>query len=281
MRMWWQMLRMEREKALRRPLLWIGLAAVAALIAFFYATFFAFRANVPPSGTQFLYWPAGLVYALGTVVGYASWASYGTYLLIVVIGVGMTQEYSWRTLQLWLSHGVRRPALLGAKFVVTLLPALLIVCVCLVTIGGLSALFSWQAQGAVHAEQVNGGELALSFLRTSYAMLPYAALPFLLAVASRSAAMAVGGGLAFVAVIETALTNTLAALGGIFARGVQYLPSGLAGALNSQNAALANLPATPNPLQPSPLAAAIGIAAYTLAFAGLALWIFQRQDLTD
>ena len=279
--MFWNILRLENEKSFRRPFFWISLIALAMLVAFGYSMFFAFRGNVPPSGTQFLYWPHGLIFALGYAAGYASWASYGTYFLIIVIGVLMAQEYSWRTLNLWLSHGVPRPLLLATKFVLSLVPALLIVFVCLLTVGGLSALFSVLVHGSVNTHDVDYAQLALSYLRTTYAMLPYAALTFLLAVVSRSTVVAVGGGLVFVAVVETTLINTLPLLGQNFARVVQYLPSGLATALNSQNLAIAKVAVTHNALQPGPVVAIIGTAVYTLLFCGIALWVFQRQDLTN
>ncbi len=243
--------------------------------------FFAFRGNSPLYVTQFLYWPHGLIYALGYATGYASWTSYGTFLLIVLVGVLLAQEYSWRTLNLWLSHGVPRPLLLLAKFVLSLVPALLIVFVCLLTVGGLSAFFSFLVQGTVNLHSVDYAQLILSYLRTTYSMLPYAALTFLLAAVSRSAVVAVGGGLAFVLVLETTLINVLPLLGQNFARTVQYLPSGLASALNSQNLAIAKETVTQSPLQPGPFVATIGIAVYTLIFCGAAMWVFQHQDLAN
>ena len=279
--MFWNILHMESEKTFKRRLFWLGLLVLAALIAFFYTIFYAFRGSIPASGTQFLFWPRGLIYALGYASGYASWTSYGTYLLITLVGVVTAQEYSWRTLQLWLSHGVPRSLLLAAKFLLSLLPALLIVFVCLLTVGGLSAVFSFQAHGIVNTRDVDVVQLVLSYLRTTYSMLPYAALTFMLAVMSRSAVMAVGGGLAFVAVAETALSNLLPLLGENFARIAQYLPSGLSSALNSQNYALAKMPIPQSALQPGPIAAVIGIALYTLVFCGIALWVFQRQDLAN
>jgi ABC-type transport system involved in multi-copper enzyme maturation permease subunit len=279
--MFWNILRMENEKTFKRPFFWISLIVLVVLVAFFYSMFFAFRGNIPPSGTQFLYWPRGLIYALGYAAGYASWTSYGTYFLMILVGVLTAREYSWRTLQQWLSHGVPRPLLLAAKFVLSLVTALLIALVCLLVIGGLSALFSVLVQGTVHTQDVDYAQLVLSFLRTAYAMLPYAALTFLLAVISRSTVIAVGGGLAFMAVIETTLINVLPLFGQNFARIVQYLPSGLASALNSQNFAIAREAATQNALQPSPMAATIGIAIYTVVFCGVALWVFQHQDLTN
>jgi ABC-type transport system involved in multi-copper enzyme maturation permease subunit len=247
----------------------------------FFALFFAFRGNIPPSGTRFLYWPDGLVYALGYASGYASWTSYGTYVLIVIVGVVTAQEYAWRTLQVWLGHGVPRPLLLGAKLVVAAGVALLVALVCLVTTGALSAVFSVVVQGHVDAARVEVPQLVLSYIRTVYSMLPYAALTLLLVVVSRSAVVAVGGAIAIIAVLETTLTNVLPLMGDAAARAVQYLPAGLAAALNAGNVALAGGTPAPSALRPDPAAAVVGIAIYTLVFGGAAFWLFIRQDLAS
>ena len=110
-------------------------------------------------------------------------------------------------------------------------------------------------------------------------MLPYAALTLLLVVASRSMAVAVGGALATLAILETALANVFGLLGGTVAQVVQYLPSQLAVTLSAGNVGIEGAAPTYTAAQPSPLVAAIGIALYTLAFVGAALWLFWRQDL--
>ena len=270
-------LRLEGQRTFQRPLFWGSLLILAVFTAFFSTMFYIFRGGLP---LTFLTWPGSLVYALNNAIGFASWSSYGTYFLIILVGVVTTQDYSWRTIQLWFSHGVPRTSLLYAKLLLTLVAALAIVLVCLLTLGILTAFFSVQTSGSVATQHVNWLQLLLSILRTGYAMLPYAALTFYLAVVSRSAVVAVGGGLAFIAIGETALSNLLPLLGSPFAHAAQYLPNNLAIALNSQNYALANLAAPTNPLQPVPIAAALGIALYTLIFVLLALATVRRQDLT-
>ena len=272
-----QVLRLEGQKLFQRRLFWGSLLVLAVFTAFFSSMFYIFRGGLP---LTFLTWPGSLVYALNNAIGFASWSSYGTYFLIILVGVVTTQDYSWRTIQLWLSHGVPRTSLIYAKLFLTLIAALVIVLVCLVTLGGLTAFFSVQTSGSVAVQHVNWLQVLLSILRTAYAMLPYAALTFFLAVVSHSAVVAVGGGLAFLAIGETALGNLLPLLGSPFAHVAQYLPNNLAIALNSQNYALASLPAPSNPLQPAPAIAALSIALYTLLFAVLALLIARRQDLT-
>jgi ABC-type transport system involved in multi-copper enzyme maturation permease subunit len=236
---------------------------------------------MPSAARQTLYWPASLQYGLEQATGFWAATSFGVLLTIVVVGVVTAREYSWRTWQLWLGRGISRPALVAAKLLVALVPAAIIALGCLVTIGGLSAAFSLADHGSVDVAGVDPLQLALSFGRTLYAMLPYAALAFLLAVVSRSAVFAVAGGLGFVLVVESALRDVLPLLGGgPLARVTQYLPAGLSAALNAQDAALAHLAPVSGPLQPDPGVAALAIAGYTLVLCGLALVAFSRQDLS-
>jgi ABC-type transport system involved in multi-copper enzyme maturation permease subunit len=279
--MFWNLLRLEATKVFRPALLWIGLGGLAGLSGIFFTLFFAFRSNVPLAGRENLYWPVSLVYGLAQATGFSPETSFGVLLTMIVVGVVTAREYSWRTWQLWLGHGVSRPAIVAAKLVAALAPAAVILLTCLVAIGGLSVVFSLVDHGSVDVSRVDPVQLALGFGRTLYAMLPYAALAFLLAVVSRSAVVAVGGGIGFVMVLETTFTNVLPLLGSGFARAVQYLPAGLSNALNAQDAALAHTAPTHGPFQPDPAVAAAGIAAYTLLFCGLALMAFRRQDLSS
>jgi len=269
-----RVLRLEVRKLARRPSTWIGVGALAGLICGTYVLFFAFRAHIPASGTQFLHWPDSLVYGLGYAAGYTSWTSYGTFLLMVLIAAATGQEYAWGTLQVWVARGVPRRFILGAKFLLAAAAAAVITAVCLLCVGALSLLLGTGATAHLLPLQ-----LLLAYARTVYAMLPYAALALLLTVWRRSVAAGVGGGLAAILVVETALTNTLPLLGHRFAQAVQYLPSGLGAALNAPNSLLAGLPAAPAALQPSSVVAALALAVYSALFLGLALRILERQDL--
>lgn len=276
-----RMLRIELQKTLGRRFPWIGLLVLAVLISFFYLLFFLFRGNIPASGTRFLYWPDSLIYGLGYASGYASWTSYGTYLLIVLVGVSTAQEYGWRTLQLWLGHGVPRRTVLAAKLLLSLGLTVGIVLLCVLVVGALSAVFSLVVHGGVAFASVDPGQLLAGVARTVFSMLPYAALTFLLAVTTRSTLVAVGGAIAFVAVLETALLQILPHLGTVLDRIVQFLPAGLASALNAPNAAIAGATAVTTAAQPTPLQAAVGIAVYAVVLSALAFMVFERQDLTQ
>lgn len=276
--MLWGALRLESRKLFWPRLVWAGLGVLMVVVAVEYSLFFAFRTHMGGLA-PFLVWPGVLTYALNLASGYQTYTSYGTYLLIVLVGLGAAREYTWRTLHLWLGRGAPRRVLLGAKLLLSVVQAAMVVLACLVTVGGLGAIFTVATHGRA---TLDGGQVVLlvaSAARAVYSMLPYAALTLLLAVLTRSAWGAVGGGLAFLAVVESTLLNLLPALGGGFARAVQYLPAGLASALDGQDAALAHVAVAPSPLQPDPWVAAAAIAAYTLVLAGAAMWAFGRQDL--
>src|SRR2546423_1005181 len=122
--MFWNVLHLESDKVFRRLLLWVGLViALAPMVIFLLIAFNAGRGVIP---TKVLIWPGGVVTALAYANGYLPGLGYGVYLLAVVIGMITAQEYSWRTMQLWLSHGIARPLLLGVKLVLSLSVVLLI-----------------------------------------------------------------------------------------------------------------------------------------------------------
>lgn len=279
--MFWNILRMESDKVFRRRLLWVGLpiAIVPMVIAFI--AFFSVDHSA--AFARYWVWPGGLTSALAFADGYSPGYGYAAYLLAVVVGVVTAQEYSWRTMQLWLSHGIPRPMLLLAKFVLALAAVMLTTLAFLLAGGLISIVLTFQPHGATNGSTLDLAALVLSYLRTCYGMLPYVALTFLLVVISRSAAVAITGLILFMLAIELPLTGLLPLLGKGFARVAQFLPAGLAQAMNEQNYSVAHLPVTTlvSAGHPSQALAAVCIAAYTLVLGGISLWLFQRQNLTN
>ena len=288
--MFWNALYIENIKNFKRSLLWIELALFAILVLLIHLVFYLVLQNnlggeaaLPEAQSQLrqvVTWPGALLNALGLAGGNAI----GGLLLVILVGAVTAQEYTWRTLHLWLSRGVPRPVLLAAKFAGLLLPALLIALTPLLVSGVISAMISLRLDGVLPAGQVNFIQLGLSLLRTVYTLLPYAALAFLLAIASRSVVVAVGGGLAFALLAEGVLIQILALLGGSLAQIATYLPAGLSNGLLSLNQAVLTLEVNGRQAQLSslePLPASIGLALWTLLFIGLALWVFRRQDLAE
>lgn len=287
--MFWQMITIEQSKITRRAILWIELGLLAlAVVVLHVALYAAIQAGqlsgegMPPElieqMEQSLVWPAGLAGALDFAAG----PNFGGLLIIVLVGAVMAQEYTWRTLQLWLSQGIPRPLFLAAKFTALLLPILLMVLVPLLFGGLITALFTQQITGSIPFGEVEWGRVLTNALAVAYTLLPYAGLAFFLAVLSRSTIVAIGGGLAYAMLVEGIVVELLGLVGGTWAQIGQYLPAGLARGLLAMSGGLtieiegAMAPAVQ---YLDPLPAAIGIALYTLLFLGLSILIFRRQDL--
>jgi len=279
--MFWNLLRMESDKVYRRKLLWIGL--VIAILPMVIAFIALFHISQSASLAKYWIWPGGLTSALAFADGFSPGYGYSAYLLAVVVGVVTAQEYSWRTMQLWLSHGIPRPLLLLAKFTLSLVTVLLVVLAFLLVGGVTSLLFAYQLHGSIDNSHFDIVQMFLSYLRTCYGILPYIGLTFLLVVVSRSAVVALAGTILFMLAVELPLTLLLPLLGANYAHIAQYLPAGLAQAMNEQNYSVAHLamPTYISAGHPSPPIAAICIAVYTLVLFGISLWVFQRQNLTN
>ncbi len=281
--MFWQMVSVEQKKLTSRKILWLELAIVAAAAVFI--PLMIYLASQSDSSSivittdgpvdEMITWPLGLNLGMGL----GSSGGLGGLLIVILMGTLTAQEYGWRTMQLWLSNGVSRPVLLLAKFTAVLLPALLIVMAAFVAGGLTTAVITQTLHGTLPFAQVDWWQAALSILRTAYTLLPYAALTFLLAIASRSTVMAVGGGLAYTLLIEGVLMQLLMLVGGTWAKIAQYLPAGLGQSLTALNrvSASSELAAAADGL--SGETAVLGIALYTCTFVGLSLLAFQRQDL--
>jgi ABC-type transport system involved in multi-copper enzyme maturation permease subunit len=290
MTMFRQFLANENTKNMRRSMLWIELAILVALLCLIQGLLYAtlnlnlgqqtVSAQERDQMMQSITWPGSLVTALELVAG----SALGGMLLVVMAAAVTAQEYNWRTFHLWLSRGVPRSKLLLAKFVALLLPAVLIVSVGLLSVAAITALFTLQQTGSLPLGSIHYGQLCLSLVRTAYSLLPYAALAFLLAIATRSTVVSVAGGLIYALVAEGLLVQLLNMAGGNFSRVAYYLPAGLSGSLTSLNQTLIkgiSAPAQTGPPGLAPLPAAAGIALWSVFLVGLAVWIFRRQDLAD
>ena len=284
--MFWKVLSIENTKIYRRKLFWVELALMALMVIFLQIVLDAtIEASINGAAMtaddrleikQVITWPGALVNVLNLAGGNAL----GGLLFVVLVGAITAQEYKWRTIHLWLSRGIPRPLLGAAKFTALLLPALLIVLAGLVTGGIITGIISVQIDGSLHLDQVNFLQLLLSVVRTTYTLLPYGALTFLLAVASRSTVVAISVGLSYVLLLESVLMQLLGLLGETLRSMIKYMPAALGNSLLVLNQATDMAASSPSNSAVIPLIAALGIAAWTLLFLGLSLLIIQRQDLT-
>ena len=277
--MLWNVMKNEHTKIFKRRMFWVELSLMAIIVIGFQITLFAVLRGSPLPAeerlnlTQMISWPNALV----NILSYTGGDALGGLFITILVGAVTAQEYTWRTLQLWLSRGIPRLQLGLGKFAALLLPALLIVLTAVVTGGVMTAFLSAQGNGSLQFEQLDFLNLVFSILRTTYTLLPYAAFTFLLAVASRSTVVAISGGLAYVLLIENILIQVLGLFGEPVSKINAFLPGSMAKSLMSLNQTLGGV--IPGYL--TPMNAAIGIGIWILFFLGLSLIIFRRQDLSE
>ena len=285
--MFWKILANENTKIIKRRLFWVEIALVALIVlGILLALYITVETNRNGNGLpsaerlrllEMITWPD----ALFNVMMLSGWDGFGALFLIILVGAVTAQEYTWRTIHLWLTRGVSRPLLAIAKLTALLLAAMLIVLTALGTGSAISAIISAKINGSLHLEQLDLPQLFFSILRTTFTLLPYGSLTFLLAVASRSAVVAISGGLAYTLLLETLIIQVIGLLGERLSQMMQYLPGSLANSLMTLNNATLGTGSSTEIGMITPFHASIGIGAWTLLFLGLSLWIFQKQDLAE
>jgi ABC-type transport system involved in multi-copper enzyme maturation permease subunit len=273
----------ENQKNLKRKLLWIEIILLCVFVTFVIVGLYFAIQGTPEGVTitdadsqkipMLVTWPGALVFSLRFAAG-------SKLLLIIFVGAVTASEYSWRTYPLWLSRGVPRWLLLLSKFLSFCLPTFFVVFAALAAGGLISAIFSLQINGSLYLDQVNLWRLGLDLFRTLYTLLPYIAITFFLAVATRSTVAAIGGCAAYGLVVESLLGETLLLIPGNVGEIGKFLPANLMQSLLNASwtppALVEDLP--PGLLMPNQ--AAIGIAIWTLALFLAAQWLFRRQDFS-
>jgi ABC-type transport system involved in multi-copper enzyme maturation permease subunit len=221
----------------------------------------------------FLSWPLSFAFVQAAIM------AVGPFLVIVLAGAVTAQEYGWRSFQLWLSRGVGRLIVLPAKMTAVSFTTLFLVSTAILLGGIISGLLSLWLVDSLPFELVHWGYLLLSVLAVTLALLPYAALALLLAVLSRSTAVTIGVGLAFVALVEPLISQLLPVLGERWAEVAAYLPGALGQSLTTDIVTrVADSGAAFSGLV-SPGAAVIGLIFYVAGLLVASIALFQRQNL--
>lgn len=269
--MFWKMVRVEQSKLFKRQMFWVELLMMAGAALFGLTVLYlaAKQEGLTPELEMTLL-PNGPLSAMSL----AETNRLGGLVMVILVGAFTAQEYSWRTVHLWLSQGLPRTSFLLAKFVALLLPALLFVMAPLLMGTLLSALLTYYELGTLNGREIEIGRLLLDLLLTSYTLLPYAALTFFLAVISRSTVVAVGGGLAYLMLFEQILLFLLGLLGERGQALAPYLPLLLAQSL------LADQSGVLAPGMLPPIEAAFWLGTFVVGLLTLTVIVFQRQDLT-
>jgi len=262
-------LSIEIRRTLRHPALWLGLGALALLLAsaILISHFQIVNGYVDGSG--------GLEQDLLAGLAFYNWL--GSLVYAVIGAVIFVFDYTDRSIQLWLTRGVSRSVLLSARLVTILLFSLLIVCFAVAVILGFGAISRSLLFGTVDASHLNLSALLPAILRIFWSSFPYLALSVLLGILSRSPIFAAGGTIIYSAVVEQFIPALSARVPWL----TPYLPGSLSHALQSRNSAL-DLRALPLVMESMPmpeLQVVILIGGMFLLLSTASSLIFSRQDL--
>lgn len=259
----------ETRKTFKHPALWLGLAALAFLLAsaILISHFQIMNRYEDGSG--------GLERDLLNGLAFFNWL--GILVYAVIGAVILVFDYTDRSIQLWLTRGVSRPVLLSARIVTVLLFSLLTICVAVAVLLGVGSISRSLFFGTVAASNLNLSALMPAILRIFWSSLPYLALSVLLGMLSRSPFFAAGGTIVYGSVVEQFIPALSARAPWL----TPYLPGSLSHALQIHNSAL-DLHALPLSMESMPmpeLQVVILIGAMFLLLSVVSLAIFSRQDL--
>jgi ABC-type transport system involved in multi-copper enzyme maturation permease subunit len=270
----------EHYKTFKRKVFWITLAGTVGLLVvlvlgLYFAAQIAVQQGAEVGDLPTLLWPNGLVVVLNDFLS----PGFIGGIVAVILGTALwAEEYRWGMLHLWLSRGVPRATLLSAKAAALVLPLFLSLTAGLLVAGGVTGALTALSAGAAPAGQVDFGQLALSLLRSTAAVLPIAALTLFLGVLTRSTAGALGAGMGYLLLGEQILGGLLGVIG-LSSIGM-YLPITLGKLLTMHNNALLRGFQGVQTLPVGGGVACAGVLLWTAVFLGLAVWVFGRQDLS-
>lgn len=267
----------EQYKVLGRKVVWVVMAAsvvfVASMLVLVYASIQRGAAmgqdvsEVPP-----VLWPHGLATTLADFLapGYI-----GSVLAVVVAAVLWADEYRWRTLHLWLSRGISRRRLVAVKALAMVVPFFLIVAVSAL-VGGLACAGLTLAVGEPLDGAIRPGQVGVSVVRATMAMLPLAGVTLVMGVLTRSTAGALGAGLGYAALVEKLIAAALTLVG------LEQLPLYLPAALSSTLAGYNRLVVAGAAVPALPVSAGAAFAGCLVWFVALVLvagQVLRKQDL--
>ncbi len=281
------MLQIERTKLYGRKTLWIELALVAVITVLLFGLILLVQSleEVPKAEREMIASLLTLPDGVKVSLALSSNQMLGGLLMIVLVSMVVAQEYTWQSYTLPVRAGIPRLTIVLSKFLMLLIPALLLAFTALGIGLIMSALVTLTVEGQIDVSQINIVDLLLSTLITAYSLLPYMALTFMIAVLTRSLAASLSVVAGYVFLVEGLVPPLLSLFGGTVAQIALLMPGQLANALLSATGQMNNMQigtdAAPVALDGvDPAAAVIGIAAYTVIFLAVAALRFQKQDLT-
>lgn len=257
----------ERTKLLVRRPIWIALIVLSGCLALVFGIF-----NFVDDGTSQGFFAFTATWTNASRIIMIAVAEPLLLIVMMVASGFFGMEYTWRTINLWLSRGVPRSYFFSAKLITLLVAAYAFSLIgTALVLAGNYFTFALGGKGPSLAE-LSLGAVALSTLALTLTLLPYVALVVLLTVLGRSSAVGIGGGLAYTLLLEALLAF---GLNRFSPRLVDILPGTLRENMNgfihiSADAASAAFP----------WSAALGLAVWTVVLLGAAYIVFRQQDLT-
>ena len=197
----------------------------------------------------------------------------GVIAAIVLAATSIASEFSWGTIRTLLPRTAGRAPFLTSKLV-----TLCLFVVAAVILGFLASLIGSTVVTAIKDLDASRGDnfvgrLLLSMLRTGYAVIPYGALAFLIALWSRSSAAGIGIPIVLF-YTEVLLTPVFTSIGAI-----EWLPNALIYSANISSLVDSDAVVSKADL-PEHWQAAGVLAAYVTAFVSLTYWRFLTRDVT-
>lgn len=281
----------ELFKLQKRMMTKVLLLILVGIMVVFYLLLFAISKVTFPStggGAQMgeiknlLGLPVALPFAMSML------ASFGSVLAVILVASSMGNEYNWRTIRTALTCSEGRLKFLGAKLaaagililigLVVGLAAGFVMSLITTAIGGYAFDFSFATGSYLWAQ-------FLQFWRTFFVVIPYALLAFLFSIVAKSAGPGIGLGIG-VYFLESIITVFMGFAGGWIAQIPKYL-------LNANVSAITALAQLPSGFRsgggmggglsetlPSIPHAYITLSLYSLAFIGIAFYLFRTRDVT-
>lgn len=210
---------------------------------------------------------------------------FGGVLLMIFTGTVVAQEYSWRSLHLWLSRGLSRGTVYLAKAVALLGPIMLMALVPVI-FGGLFSLGMSQVMkdliGDMSVPTVNMANLLMSILREVFTLSYCVTLAYFLTIWSRSQVMAVAGSVLIELMVDSLGYSVLSSINTGIRKLGGYIPQGLWRSIHLVSRVGTELPEIPHAegILLETNTAALLLLSYTVVLLLGAALIFRRQELS-
>ncbi|HEY5476428.1 MAG TPA: ABC transporter permease subunit [Tepidiformaceae bacterium] len=286
-------LRAEFFKTVRRPMTYILLGTLAALISVYYLLLWLRIQQGPGNRRRSIAHWLALKHGMSfeTAVPYALQLErfFVTLICVIFVAAMLSNEYDWRTAALAMSRGVRRYHFIASKAIVAVLFTVTAVLVGFSVGLAFSAWFSHVYHlpyGALDAARL--GDAFASIARTTFVVLPFVAMALFFSTVWRSTPQAAGFALGFF-FLESLFTGVLDTATGF----LSHVPEALVNA-NALSVMGANGLVPDNSLTgPFGLVAGGGgsvvpvwraagvLVLWIVAFGSIAFWRFRRRDLGD